>query len=60
MDFLVKHQYFSKDSVDIRVEQGYEVGRPSLLMLRAEEIEGKIRVSVGGKVFIVAKGELIE
>lgn len=57
--YLSKYQYFGKSSVDIRVEQGYEVGRPSLLLLRAEEKEGEISVSVGGKAFIVAKGELI-
>jgi len=56
--YLVNRQYFGKNSVDIRVEQGYEVGRPSLLLLKAEEIEGKISVSVGGKAFIIAKGEL--
>jgi len=57
--FLVKHQYFIKNKIDVRVEQGYEVGRPSLLYLRAEEgDEGKISVSVGGKSFIVAQGEL--
>ena len=57
--FLVKHQYFNKNKIDVRVEQGYEVGRPSLLYLRAEEgAEGKISVSVGGKSFIVAQGEL--
>jgi len=58
--YLVHHQYFGKNSVDIRVEQGYEIGRPSLLLLRAEEKEGQISVSVGGKVYIVAKGELLE
>ncbi|NVM37404.1 MAG: PhzF family phenazine biosynthesis protein [Candidatus Lokiarchaeota archaeon] len=57
--YLVKHQYFIKNRIDVRVEQGHEVGRPSLLYLRAEESdEGQISVSVGGKAFIVAKGEL--
>ena len=45
--------------VDIKVEQGYEIGRPSLLYLKAEDKEGKIDVSVGGKVVMVSKGELI-
>jgi len=58
--YLVHHQYFGKSSVDIRVEQGYEIGRPSLLLLRSEEKEGQISVSVGGKAYIVAKGELLE
>lgn len=58
--YLVKHKYFIKNRIDVRVEQGYEVGRPSLLYLRAEENdEGQISVSVGGKALIVAKGELM-
>ncbi|MFX1411806.1 MAG: PhzF family phenazine biosynthesis protein [Promethearchaeota archaeon] len=57
--YLVRHEYFIKKYINIRVEQGYEIGRPSLLLLRAEEKEGKFYVSVGGKVVIVAKGELI-
>jgi trans-2,3-dihydro-3-hydroxyanthranilate isomerase len=56
--YLVKYRYFGKDSIDIRVEQGYEIGRPSLLLLRSEERDGKIDVFVGGKVISVAKGEL--
>lgn len=57
--YLVKHRYFKTDQIDIRVEQGYEIGRPSLLYLKAEEKNGKIDVAVGGKVVMVAKGELI-
>ncbi len=54
--YLVKHHYFGKSAINIRVEQGYEVGRQSLLYLRAEECERKICVHVGGKVILVAKG----
>ena len=57
--YLVEHGYFGQDSVDIRIEQGYEIGRSSLLYLRAEKREGEINVSVGGKVQMVAKGELL-
>ena len=57
--YLVKHQYFGKRSIDIKVEQGYEIGRKSLLLLRAEEKEGKYYIGVGGNAKIVAKGELI-
>jgi trans-2,3-dihydro-3-hydroxyanthranilate isomerase len=57
--YLVKHRYFGKDQIDIRVEQGYEISRPSLLYLRAEEKNDKINVFVGGKTIMVAKGELI-
>ena len=56
--YLVNHAYFGKSCIDITVEQGYQIGRPSLLYLRAEKKEG-IQVFVGGKVIMVAKGELI-
>ncbi len=57
--YLVKHRYFEKKYINIRVEQGYEIGRPSLLFLRAEEKEGVIDVSVGGSVLMIAKGEFL-
>lgn len=57
--YLAKHRYFGDDKIDIRVEQGYEISRPSLLYLRAENKQGKIDVSVGGKVVMVAKGQLL-
>jgi len=57
--YLVKYHYFGNDRINIQVEQGYEIGRPSLLFLRAEEKEGEIDVSVGGKVVMIAKGEFI-
>ncbi|MHC4423880.1 MAG: PhzF family phenazine biosynthesis protein, partial [Planctomycetota bacterium] len=57
--YLVKYRYFGEDKIDVRVEQGYEIGRPSLLYLKAEDKKDKIDVSVGGKVVMVAKGELI-
>lgn len=57
--YLVKHRYFRKDQIDIRVEQGYEIGRPSLLFLRAEIKQRNIGVLVGGRVQMVAKGEFM-
>lgn len=57
--YLVKHRYFGDGKIKIRVEQGYEIGRPSLLYLRAESKKEKIDVSVGGKVVMVAKGQLL-
>ncbi|MDH5450397.1 MAG: PhzF family phenazine biosynthesis protein [Candidatus Bathyarchaeota archaeon] len=57
--YLVKHRYFGKDQINIRVEQGYEIGRPSLLLLKAEGKEEKIDVHVGGTVVMIAKGELV-
>jgi trans-2,3-dihydro-3-hydroxyanthranilate isomerase len=57
--YLVKHRYFGKEKIDVRVEQGYEIGRPSLLYLKARDNDGKIDVNVGGNVVMVAKGQLV-
>ncbi len=55
--YLVKHRYFGTDQIDVRVEQGYEIGRPSLIYLNAQNRGGTIHVEVGGKVIPVAQGE---
>jgi len=57
--YLVEYQYFGSYRIDVRVEQGYEIGRPSLLYLKAEKKDGGIDVAVGGKVVMVAKGRLV-
>jgi len=55
--YLVKYRYFEKDEISIRVEQGYEIERPSLLFLKAKEENKKIDVHVGGQVINIATGE---
>lgn len=57
--YLVEHKYFRSSSIDIKVEQGYEIGRKSLLYLRAEKNKGKIDVNVGGNVIKIAEGTLV-
>jgi trans-2,3-dihydro-3-hydroxyanthranilate isomerase len=51
--YLVQHGYEGHKSIDLRVEQGYEIDRPSLLYLQADANS----VSVGGQVELVAKGQ---
>lgn len=58
--YLLEHNYFRKRSVDIRVEQGHEIGRPSLLHIRGElSNDGTMDISVGGQVIPTAQGVLI-
>lgn len=57
--YLVKHKYFGSNRVNIRSEQGYEVGRPSLLLLQAEETQAKIDILVGGKCVLTAQGKFV-
>ena len=55
--YLVKHRYFGTSSINLRVGQGFEIGRPSILALQSAEERGRISVSVGGQVIPVAKGQ---
>lgn len=55
--YLIKNNYFKKNSIDIKTGQGYAMGRPSVLSLKAKETGGAIEIKVGGKVFPVAEGE---
>jgi len=55
--YLAEHRYFGSEKVSVRVEQGYEIGRPSLLYLESSVQGEKIDVSVGGKAVMVARGE---
>jgi trans-2,3-dihydro-3-hydroxyanthranilate isomerase len=57
--YLVEYLYFGEESINLQVEQGYEIGRPSLLLLKAQRNQTEIEVSVGGKVIMVAKGEFV-
>jgi trans-2,3-dihydro-3-hydroxyanthranilate isomerase len=57
--YLVRHRVFGKSRLSVRSEQGYEIGRPSLLRLEAEVQDGRIRVFVGGRVVTVARGEFV-
>ncbi|MEG5173955.1 PhzF family phenazine biosynthesis protein [Microcoleus sp. B3-D7] len=57
--YLVEHDYYGEAKIDVRVEQGYEIDRPSLLLLQAAKNEGEITVLVGGKVVMIAKGEFV-
>ncbi|MDS0297390.1 PhzF family phenazine biosynthesis protein [Halogeometricum sp. S1BR25-6] len=56
--YLARHRYFGDDEVAVSVEQGYEMGRPSVLHLEAEDGE-EVSVRVGGRVEFVAEGDLL-
>lgn len=55
--YLVKHNFFSSEAemIQVRVEQGYEIKRPSLLLLKAS----KHQIQVGGQVKLIAQGHFL-
>ena len=57
--YLLEHQLIPGTDLSLRIEQGYEVGRPSLVMLRARLSNGSREVSVGGHVIPTVEGKLL-
>lgn len=56
--YLARHRYFGEESVSISVEQGFEIGRKSILYLRSRFDGVSFNVEIGGRVFAVADGTL--
>jgi trans-2,3-dihydro-3-hydroxyanthranilate isomerase len=57
--YLLEHGVLDGADLSLRIEQGYEVRRPSLVMLRARMRDGLREVSVGGRVIPTLQGELL-
>jgi trans-2,3-dihydro-3-hydroxyanthranilate isomerase len=55
--YVLEHGYLEGDPVAFRVEQGYEIGRNSLLHVRAGSA-ANAGIRVGGKVVEIAQGRL--
>lgn len=53
--YLLK--YNGQSELDARVEQGHEIGRPSLLRIQGKQENGQLNVRVGGQIKLIAKGE---
>jgi trans-2,3-dihydro-3-hydroxyanthranilate isomerase len=57
--YLVEHEFLGSRTIDVQVEQGYEMGRPSRLHLRATADGDDVDVRVGGQVVPVFEGSLL-
>ncbi|WP_411965045.1 PhzF family phenazine biosynthesis protein [Haloferax sp. YSMS24] len=57
--YLAHHRYFGDSDVEVTVEQGYEMGRPSHLSLESSADGDEVAVRVGGRVEFVADGNLV-
>jgi trans-2,3-dihydro-3-hydroxyanthranilate isomerase len=54
--YLVKNRYLGTDRIDLATGQGYEIGRPSHICLRAQRQDEHIEIHVGGQVVPMAEG----
>jgi trans-2,3-dihydro-3-hydroxyanthranilate isomerase len=57
LSYLLKHRFLGKSSLSLRVEQGYSIPRPSLLLHQGEQLsDSDFLIKIGGNVRSVAKG----
>jgi trans-2,3-dihydro-3-hydroxyanthranilate isomerase len=56
--YLLEHRWLESGS-SARIEQGHEVRRPSLVLLRARVLDGQREIRVGGSVVPTMRGELL-
>lgn len=57
--YLLEHRVFGKSLLSLRIEQGHEVRRPSLVQLRARVCDDMYEISVGGQVVLTMRGDLL-
>ena len=57
--YMLEHQIHATSDLDLRIEQGYEIQRPSLIRLRARFEGNDYEVNIGGEVLPTAQGEML-
>lgn len=57
--YLLQHRFFPATDLSLRIEQGHEMRRPSLVRLRTRTIGENREIHVGGKVIPTVSGDLL-
>lgn len=58
--YLLEHAVDNSESISLRIEQGHDLRRPSLILLQATLLKGVPRIRVGGQVLLTVQGQLHE
>jgi trans-2,3-dihydro-3-hydroxyanthranilate isomerase len=58
-EYLLEHGCLGRGDLSLRIEQGHELQRPSLVRLRARTLNGARNVQVGGGVVATVEGQLL-
>jgi len=59
LGYLLKHNYFDSKNIEIKVEQGFEIGRDAIIYLKGEKSDNRYDIYVGGKVHPIAECNLL-
>jgi trans-2,3-dihydro-3-hydroxyanthranilate isomerase len=55
--YLLEYNFFNSNEINCNVEQGYSIGRQSLLKIKAQKTDDNFLIQVGGSIFVVAEGK---
>lgn len=55
--YLLKTNYLKKDRLELSLGQGFEIGRPSELKIKAIKTDEKYEIKIGGRVHHIASGD---
>ena len=58
--YLLEHASVNARGLSLRIEQGHELGRPSLIHLRARVVGAEREIEIGGSVVANAAGKLLQ
>ena len=54
--YLLKYRFFGNNGIDLTVEQGFEINRPSYINLIGSKTNDNYDLFVGGKCHLISKG----
>lgn len=54
--YLLKYQIFGDNGVELTVEQGFEINRPSFIKLNGSKTNDNYDIFIGGKCHLISKG----
>lgn len=57
--YLLEHSNLTQSELSVQIEQGHEIQRSSLVLLRAQKLDGVRKIFVGGSVIQTAEGTLL-
>jgi len=56
LSYLLKYSILESKQLELKVEQGYEINRPSLIYHKGELSEENYSIKIGGKVQLISEG----
>ncbi|UYP47574.1 hypothetical protein NEF87_003859 [Candidatus Lokiarchaeum ossiferum] len=57
--YLSRYISSAEEGFQIRVEQGYEIGRPSLIKAKIHQLTEFLQIAIGGKVKLTSQGKIL-